>query len=80
MFTLDGKLNVHLLDLYPTGRVPGYQESGLALYMAVCHNVDVHRKYEDPRVYVERFKYKGESGRYRDVEAAVKRPEDILKQ
>lgn len=80
MFTLDGELNVHLLDLYPTGRIPGYQEASLALYMSVCHNVDVHRRYEDPQVYVERFKYEAESARHRDVTAAIKRPEDILKQ
>jgi hypothetical protein len=80
MFTLDDELQTHLLDLFPNGSVPGYQEASLAIYMAVCHNVDVHRKYEDPKVYVERFQYQGERTRYRAVEEAVKTPADILKQ
>ncbi|MFN3892901.1 MAG: hypothetical protein ACK4MV_21095 [Beijerinckiaceae bacterium] len=80
MFTLDGEFSVHLLDLYPKGNIPGYQEASLALYMDVCHNVNVHRKYEDPQAYVERFKYDGERARYVAVEKAVKLPMDILKQ
>ena len=80
MFTLDGEFSVHLLDLYKGGSIPGYQESSLALYMDVCHNVNVHRKYEDPKVYVERFRYEGERTRYAAVEEAVKQPADILKQ
>ena len=80
MFTLDGEFSVHLLDLFGRGSIPGYQESSLALYMAVCHNVNVHQKYEDPKVYVERFKYEGDRTRYRAVEDAVKQPADILKQ
>ncbi|MDP2355206.1 MAG: hypothetical protein Q8M31_03995 [Beijerinckiaceae bacterium] len=80
MFTLDGEFNTHLLDLYPKGAIPGYQEASLAIYMAVCHNVDVHAKYEDPSVYVERFKYEGERARYQAVEEAVKEAPDILRQ
>ena len=80
MFTLDGEFSTHLLDLLPKGSIPGYQEASLALYMAVCHNVDVHARYEDPKVYVERFKYEGERARYRAVEEAVKAAPDILRQ
>lgn len=80
MFTLDGDFSVHLLDLHASGRIPGYQEASLALYMDVCHNVNVHRKYEEPKVYVQRFKYEGDRARYRAVEDSVKQPADILKQ
>ena len=80
MFRLDGDLNVHLLDLYPRGMIPGYQEASLAIYMEVCHNVDVHRKYEDPQAYVERYKYAADRASYAAVEAAIKQPDDILKQ
>jgi hypothetical protein len=80
MFTLDGDFSVYLLDLHGSGSIPGYQEASLALYMDVCHNVNVHRKYEDPKVYVQRFKYEGDRARYRAVEDAVKQPADILKQ
>lgn len=80
MFTLDGDFNVHLLALYAKGSIPGYQEASLAIYMDVCHNVNVHQKYEDPKVYVERFKYEGDRARYKAVEEALKQPTDILQQ
>jgi hypothetical protein len=80
MFTLDGEFNTHLLDLYPNGSIPGYQEASLAIYMAVCHNINVHAKNGDAKVYVERFKYEGDRARYRAVEEAVKDAPDILRQ
>lgn len=78
MFTLDGELQTHLLDLYPKGRLAGYQEAGFALYMAACHNINVHRKYEDPSVYAERFRYEARQDLFRKVSDGIKKPEDIL--
>jgi hypothetical protein len=78
MFTLDGELQVHLLDLYPKGRLAGYQEAGFALYMVACHNINVHRKYEDPAVYTERFRYEARQDLFRKVSDGIKKPEDIL--
>lgn len=78
MFTLDGEMQTHLLDLYPEGRLAGYQEAGFALYMAACHNIDVHRKYEDPSVYVQRFRYEARRDLFRKAADGVNTPEDIL--
>lgn len=80
MFSLDGELTTHLLDLYPKGSIPGYQEASLALYMGVCHNVDVHARHEDSKVYIERYGYDGERVRYRAVAEAVKEAANILRQ
>lgn len=80
MFTLDDEVNTHLLDLHPKGSIPGYQEASLALYMTVCHNINVHAKNEDAQVYVQRFRYEGDRARYKAVEEAVKDAPDILRQ